>query len=531
MCQSLRLKLPPLSLELDANHGGCKDDCKSTSGDLQYLGEMLVRWSSKKQDCTAMSIAKAEYVSLPEYQLGDLFTKALPKERFEYLVYRIVPFPLLEKLAGVKLIPGTKTIKSNLKLNPTFKAKTLKGITLKEPSSTPAKDNKKDVSYDPDTHGYNRVISLRRGIKPRNPKHVTKNYKTCGSNVCTTSNHNDIEWFKKKEALQSKKAESFKFATIIENASGATSKNISSAGQSTTSHAEEEKNITKDAETNLKNELVDLLGIDVISLIRDHILNGDIELHFIPTQYQLADIFTKPLDELTFKRLIVELGVDTQTLESSKVFVVYQNLVRKKFGLLGLSRVTGSSLGVISSDGGLCDDDSAILSGEGFEVVGEMHKKAQQSVGGLTSLGATCKEGAHPHLSSEDQQATGDPNSLWVTNKERANPQLSSDFTAEADPGLSGPNDSIPPQQGMDEGTKNTLYDHISASTDPYVLADQTKSVSEGLETGGSGVIDDVYDDGKPCCMLETFDNNARGSAIDPSRSILTLSQMSFALV
>ncbi|GJX14878.1 hypothetical protein Tco_0206636 [Tanacetum coccineum] len=38
-----------------------------------------------------------------------------------------------------------------------------------------------------------------------------------------------------------------------------------------------------------------------------HILKGDIELHFIPTQYQLADIFTKPLDEPTFKRLIVDL--------------------------------------------------------------------------------------------------------------------------------------------------------------------------------------------------------------------------------
>ncbi|GKE58468.1 hypothetical protein Tco_1497653, partial [Tanacetum coccineum] len=41
--------------------------------------------------------------------------------------------------------------------------------------------------------------------------------------------------------------------------------------------------------------------------IRDHILKRDTELHFIPTQYQLADIFTKPLDEPTFKRLIVEL--------------------------------------------------------------------------------------------------------------------------------------------------------------------------------------------------------------------------------
>ncbi|GKA87031.1 hypothetical protein Tco_0808742 [Tanacetum coccineum] len=35
----------------------------------------------------------------------------------------------------------------------------------------------------------------------------------------------------------------------------------------------------------------------------------------------------------------------------------------------------------------------------------------------------------------------------------------------------------------MDKGTKNTSYDHIFAGTNPHVLADQTKSVSEGLET------------------------------------------------
>ncbi|GJV26433.1 retrovirus-related pol polyprotein from transposon TNT 1-94 [Tanacetum coccineum] len=43
--------------------------------------------------------------------------------------------------------------------------------------------------------------------------------------------------------------------------------------------------------------------------IIDHVLKEDIELHFIPTQYQLADIFTKPLDEPTFRRLIIELGM------------------------------------------------------------------------------------------------------------------------------------------------------------------------------------------------------------------------------
>lgn len=43
--------------------------------------------------------------------------------------------------------------------------------------------------------------------------------------------------------------------------------------------------------------------------IRDHITNGEIELYFIPTEYQLADIFTKPLDEPTFTRLKAELGM------------------------------------------------------------------------------------------------------------------------------------------------------------------------------------------------------------------------------
>ncbi|GKC90258.1 retrovirus-related pol polyprotein from transposon TNT 1-94 [Tanacetum coccineum] len=48
----------------DADHAGCKDDCKSPSEGLQLLGENLMSWSSKKQDCTAMSTAEAKYVSL-----------------------------------------------------------------------------------------------------------------------------------------------------------------------------------------------------------------------------------------------------------------------------------------------------------------------------------------------------------------------------------------------------------------------------------------------------------------------------------
>ncbi|GJT17434.1 retrovirus-related pol polyprotein from transposon TNT 1-94 [Tanacetum coccineum] len=80
-------------------------DC--TSGGIQFLGDKLVRWMSKNQDCTAMLSAEAEYMVLStscaqvergiielyffriEYQLADMFTKALPQDRFEYLVRRI----------------------------------------------------------------------------------------------------------------------------------------------------------------------------------------------------------------------------------------------------------------------------------------------------------------------------------------------------------------------------------------------------------------------------------------------------------
>ncbi|GJX63626.1 retrovirus-related pol polyprotein from transposon TNT 1-94 [Tanacetum coccineum] len=60
----------------DADHAGCKDDCKSTSGGLQFLEHV---------EKGTVEI----YFVRTEYQLADLFTKALPKELFEYLVHRI----------------------------------------------------------------------------------------------------------------------------------------------------------------------------------------------------------------------------------------------------------------------------------------------------------------------------------------------------------------------------------------------------------------------------------------------------------
>nr|GEU93261.1 uncharacterized mitochondrial protein AtMg00810-like [Tanacetum cinerariifolium] len=49
----------------DADHTGCIDSRKSTSGGIQFLADKT------------------------EYQLADMFTKALPEDKFKYLVRRI----------------------------------------------------------------------------------------------------------------------------------------------------------------------------------------------------------------------------------------------------------------------------------------------------------------------------------------------------------------------------------------------------------------------------------------------------------
>ncbi|GJT10334.1 retrovirus-related pol polyprotein from transposon TNT 1-94 [Tanacetum coccineum] len=53
-----------LTAFLDADHVGCLDTRKSTFGGIQILGDKLVSWMSKKQDCIAMSSAEAEYMAL-----------------------------------------------------------------------------------------------------------------------------------------------------------------------------------------------------------------------------------------------------------------------------------------------------------------------------------------------------------------------------------------------------------------------------------------------------------------------------------
>nr|GFA37605.1 hypothetical protein [Tanacetum cinerariifolium] len=100
-----------LTVFADADHAGCQDTLRSTSGSVQFLGERLISWSSKRQKSAAISSTEAEYIALSgwyhfikeqiengvielyfvntEYQLADLFTKALGRDRIEFLTTKL----------------------------------------------------------------------------------------------------------------------------------------------------------------------------------------------------------------------------------------------------------------------------------------------------------------------------------------------------------------------------------------------------------------------------------------------------------
>ncbi|KAK6163969.1 hypothetical protein DH2020_000833 [Rehmannia glutinosa] len=113
-----------LKVYSDSDYAGNIDDQKSTSGSCQFLGDCLVSWFSKKQNCVSLSTAEAKYISavfcctqllwmkqtLADYkcsfenvpifcdnisaintqdQLADIFTKPLSSETFASIRARL----------------------------------------------------------------------------------------------------------------------------------------------------------------------------------------------------------------------------------------------------------------------------------------------------------------------------------------------------------------------------------------------------------------------------------------------------------
>nr|GEU41368.1 retrovirus-related Pol polyprotein from transposon TNT 1-94 [Tanacetum cinerariifolium] len=83
----------------DADHVGCQDTRRSTSGSLQFLGDRLISWSSKRskhidiryhfiKEHVENGVIELYFVNT-EYQLADLFTKALERDRIEFLINKL----------------------------------------------------------------------------------------------------------------------------------------------------------------------------------------------------------------------------------------------------------------------------------------------------------------------------------------------------------------------------------------------------------------------------------------------------------
>ncbi|GJT10575.1 retrovirus-related pol polyprotein from transposon TNT 1-94 [Tanacetum coccineum] len=153
----------------DADHAGCQDTRHSTSGSMQFLGDRLISWSSKRQKSVAMSSTEAEYIALSgcslsrskhidirfhfikehvengvielyfvntEYQLADIFTKSLGREKIEFLINKLgmrsfMPETLKQleneqkELDDALVAPENhlKIRKSNLRLSSNLKSK------------------------------------------------------------------------------------------------------------------------------------------------------------------------------------------------------------------------------------------------------------------------------------------------------------------------------------------------------------------------------------------------------------------------
>nr|GEW90721.1 hypothetical protein [Tanacetum cinerariifolium] len=87
------LKDTPMALTAyaDADHAGCQDTRRSTSGSARFLGDKLHSRSKHIdiryyfiQDQVEKGVVELHFMTM-DYQLADIFTKVLPRERFKFL--------------------------------------------------------------------------------------------------------------------------------------------------------------------------------------------------------------------------------------------------------------------------------------------------------------------------------------------------------------------------------------------------------------------------------------------------------------
>nr|GEU95045.1 uncharacterized mitochondrial protein AtMg00810-like [Tanacetum cinerariifolium] len=92
-----------LTAYADVDHVGCQDTRRNTSRSVQFLSDKLVSWSSKKQKSTVENGIVELYLIRTKNQPADIFTKPLPRERFNFLIEKLgmksMSLKMLKRLA------------------------------------------------------------------------------------------------------------------------------------------------------------------------------------------------------------------------------------------------------------------------------------------------------------------------------------------------------------------------------------------------------------------------------------------------
>nr|GEV58237.1 hypothetical protein [Tanacetum cinerariifolium] len=410
-------------------------------------------------------LSKAKGFILPNHDTGRIFPTELQRNTTDPLVavndssateYDSMnessacstPLPPLKKLDGVEPISGPKTIKSILRLKSTFKAETLKGVTINEPSSTPAKGNKSSstskvnsapagilksvkIKDDPplaidkpcsscekgEHHKasfktkptssikkclYLLHMDLFRPVTPRSINHekytlvIVDEYLRNNILVNFCDEKRISQNFSSPYTLEQNDVAKRKNKTLIEAArtmlSGFVfSKQYWTEAVATTCYTQNRSTIV---ERHLKNPYE--IFFDNINIAENERYPPDEYLH----PYEHSQMYQTNNNDVSFiepyechEPVVLETKVSSYQTD--------QNDHKDQN----------------DQSSSLAKDKSPSHPSPPTPVVGEMHKEAHQVAGGPTSLGATSEEGAHP--------------------------QLSSDSTAEADSGLSALNDSI----------------------------------------------------------------------------------------
>nr|GFA41277.1 hypothetical protein [Tanacetum cinerariifolium] len=80
----------------DADHAGCQDTRRSTSRSDQFLGDKLILWMRSQLTDYGFDFNKIPLycdnrsaIALCCNNLADIFTKALPRQRFEFILSRL----------------------------------------------------------------------------------------------------------------------------------------------------------------------------------------------------------------------------------------------------------------------------------------------------------------------------------------------------------------------------------------------------------------------------------------------------------